>query len=308
MEDPVWIRNASIGIGLASALTMRVIQLPLTYISLVNHSPTRANAQVENASIDEKALAASSAQLVEPGDNLFQVLKKSIRVEGGIKILFLQKRLLPAVLGSLVQGAAMPLVGMLGNNLFERHKNRKGWFIFAAGLQSLMMQSFLLAVALPFDILEVRMRLQKVTRTTKEELKFLWLRLNFSEWFSSSVFGPALLGSAIPAASALVTQLVPSFVHANDAQVLQAQIFVSLLTSLGLGLLAFPVDRARQLACATLRPLEEPVIPVAEYAGLADELVRDEAWQGFGAAVQTRLLSLLPGPILGMLYASMRIQ
>ncbi|ORY82570.1 hypothetical protein BCR37DRAFT_316004 [Protomyces lactucae-debilis] len=286
---------AAIGLGLAgtiaSTIASTLSSVPVTYLQLINRAPARANAQIENASINEKELQTTSAQLVGPQDGLIKVMQNILKLEGGPKAFI--KGLLPTVLGGLVAAGVTVLpLAVLEQNIFERHNTRR-WLLLTSGIRLFLMLGIQSAVVTPFEILNVRLMLQSVTRTLKQEAKYLWLRLGYTEWFSSAVLGPTLLSNAICVVIGLVTQLATGM----PSQVLRTgrtEVLAAIISTVAVHVLTYPVLRARNLAAATLRPLEEPVIPVATYGGLGDEIVRDEAWQGFVPVMQVLLFTKLP--------------
>ena len=57
--------------------------------------------------------------------------------------------------------------------------------------------------------------------------------------------------------------------------------------------ITMPLLRCHELSAATIKDLEEPIIPLARYQDFGHEIVLDSAWHGFTAQLEESVLSAL---------------
>lgn len=193
------------------------------------------------------------------------------------------------------------ILNFLTQNLTARRNTGWRWFInyFLYRSASNLILSY---ISCPAKIIRTRLRLSPNSRSTREEFRYLWLKTTTSEWFSSAIVAPTFLRHCAYDLVYGLTALLklptdPFAMLTADASSIRAFVFESEVRSavrslLG-GVLSFPLLRCQRLAAVTEKPMEISTIPIAEYKGLADEIVRDSAWNGFKAYIQLSALHVV---------------
>lgn len=172
------------------------------------------------------------------------------------------------------------------------------WFLnyLLARLASNLIQCL---ISSPAMILKTRLRLSPASRTTRQELRYLWFRNTVTDWFSTEIVLPALFRltvyDIICGVAALIVPPVsmnvlrPGLGSTRDLLLDNEEIRASVMGMLG-DALSFPFLRCQELAAVNLKPMEDASVCITEYKGFSDEIVRDSAWDGFKAYMHLSLL------------------
>lgn len=184
-------------------------------------------------------------------------------------------------------------------------KRGMGWIIMSAVLVGSIRNVVTTILVTPATILRTRLRLQPVSRTTRQEWQYLSLRTTASQWISTETVLPAVLRYAVfDLLRGLLdwSEPLPTVISVDNlSEVMTRSLNLlcqsSLTTAIG-GLLSFPFRRCQELSAVNMKPLEDPSIELHKYHGFADEIVKDSAWTGLYAGMQEILVGLSPNLVL----------
>ena len=222
-----------------------ILDTPRTYVMLINRDPIRPR------SVDE----------VSRDDGLFSATKKIFLADG---IKGLTRGLVPQILVIAVSAALKSRLTRLLS-----HKSHR------SSIVSKVIVSILTCIIVnPLSIIAIRLRLQSTSRSIRDELSYLWLRMSLSQWFTFDMILPNMLR------------------HLFFVSIAQTEISTP-ISHLISESITMPLLRCHELSAATIKDLEEPIIPLARYQDFGHEIVLDSAWHGFTAQLEESVLSAL---------------
>ncbi|CCG85172.1 protein of unknown function [Taphrina deformans PYCC 5710] len=293
-----------IAIGLSGVL----LGLPFAAFSLdtpVSHLMlgARTRPQPHSTDLEKSTDGATVTETIDQfdpvRDNLLSTTRKLWDAEGWRGFV---KGLLPELVAGLVEFGTTFLVSSVLLRVIS--SRRAGpWRIVNAVVAGAVRSLILCYAVNPAVILRTRMRLQRSTRSTKEEIKYLARRVDPTDLFRADTIVPAFLRySTLDAvrAIALLTILPAPLLDASGTSLppqgpLHYRMMNDFLLTQGVNVLgtalAFPFMRCQELAAVSLKPLEEPSVRIHEYQGFADEIVKDSAWNGFVASLNRTVLT-----------------
>lgn len=256
-----------------------------------------------SASHDLEAQGPVISDYVRKDDGLLRATKKLWDKEG---FWGFAKGLIPYLLQGTSAVCAVAVFRSLVSSkiTFRRAAGVRGFF------ESWLLKSLgsfaLCGVLNPTAILWTRMRLSPSSRTTKEEFRYLWLRMSLSDWFGTRTILPAFFYCTVLELVDSLTSLVLPTVGTAGLTMTGGLALTGwarrLIVDIVGSALSFPFYRCQELAIVSIKPMEEATIPIAEYDGLADEIVKDSAWDGLGAYLESKLYVSLSALIGRYLY------
>lgn len=142
-------------------------------------------------------------------------------------------------------------------------------------LRKVMIAALISTIMSPLSMLSIRLRLQSSGRSLQDEVSYLWKRMSMTDWFSIDVVLPHVIRNVIQQSVQVEFSTPTTIIYAICA------------------VLSMPFLRCHEIAAAYIKPLEDPVIPLARYQDFGHEIVLDSAWHGFSAPIQQSMLTYL---------------
>lgn len=271
----------------AIAAASTLLLLPLTVVSL--------DVPVSHVMLLDRSTDGN--ELIGRNDGLYRASIKLWKKEGWRGF---TKGVVPFTLALVLSSGTFFFTETLLNRVIA--KRHGAWAWVNSGIKRVICNIVLGVVLNPALILWTRMRLSPVERKTKEEFHYLWLRMSWQEWFSLETVLPGVLRYTI-LDSLLGASYILSSAGTTFKEIMWDEVWRGNTVKLLGSIITMPLLRCQEMAAVHVKPLDSS-IPIADYNGIGDEIVRDSAWDGLSAPVSQSALGCFFNLVMnGLSYA-----